>query len=117
MDMRINSSGIVEVLSLAGRFDSQTAPRVLAWLNDTIDDQHNRIVVNLENVSFVDSTALSTLVHGMKGARAKAGDLCLSGLQQPVRIIFELTRLDRVFDIYNTEEDAVQALATPKAHG
>ncbi len=117
MDMKINSSGSVEVLSLTGRFDSQTAPRVLAWLNETIDEQHNRIVVNLENVSFVDSTALSTLVHGMKGTRAKAGDLCLSGLQQPVRIIFELTRLDRVFDIYNSEEDAVQALAVSKSHG
>ena len=49
------------------------------------------------------------LVQGMKRCRERDGDLRLCALQQPVRMIFELTRLDRAFEIYQSEEDAVQA--------
>lgn len=66
-------------------------------------------MVNLEQVNFVDSTALATLVQGMKRARQQGGDLYLAHLQPPVRMIFELTRLDKAFAIYASEEEAVRA--------
>jgi anti-sigma B factor antagonist len=52
---------------------------------------------------------MATLVQGMKRCREKEGDLRLSELQQPVRMIFELTRLDRAFEIFNSERDAILA--------
>ena len=67
--------------------------------------------MNLENVVFVDSTALATLVQAMKRCRQLDGDLRLSNLKQPVRMIFELTRLDRAFEIFNLEEEAVGAFS------
>ena len=70
-----------------------------------------QIVVNLASAHFVDSTALATLVQGMKHARQKNGDLYLAGLQQPVRIIFELTRLDKAFRIFAEADEAVAAFS------
>ncbi|MEM7113418.1 MAG: STAS domain-containing protein [Chloroflexota bacterium] len=103
--------GDVSVLALTGRFDAYTANKAKDWLEQATDGQPAHIVVNLEDVTFVDSTALATLVQGMKHSRQKNGDLRLCNLQQKVRIIFELTRLDRAFEIFPGEDEAIRAFA------
>lgn len=103
--------GHVQVLSLAGRFDAYTAKEAKSWLEKATKSHPAQVVVNLEDVTFVDSTALATLVQGMKHSRQKDGDLRLCNLQQKVRIIFELTRLDRAFEIFIGEDEAIQAFA------
>ena len=97
------------VLTLHGRFDAHVAPDVTAWFPAQIAADHRWLLVNLANVHFVDSSALAALVQGMKRTRQHDGDLRLCCLQQPVRIIFELTRLDRAFKMFDTEH----AAATP----
>ena len=109
MDLRSRSAGPVAILELAGRFDSYVAPPVAEWLEKNAVGVPPLIVVNLAGVSFVDSTALATLVGAMKDCRRKQGDLHLCGLQQPVRVIFELTRLDRVFKTFTSEDEAIRA--------
>jgi len=99
----------VKVLSIESRFDMHNATNVRSWLDKATSNQPANIVVNLSQVQFMDSTALSTLIDGMKRSRLHNGDLRLCGLQQPVRMLFELTRLDRVFEIYIDENDAVDA--------
>jgi anti-sigma B factor antagonist len=96
----------VSLLDLVGRFDSYDAPQVASW----IDGATPLIVVNMTQVNFIDSSALAVLVKGLKRCRQQTGDLMLYGLQQPVRVIFELTRLDKAFQIFGTEEEALQAL-------
>lgn len=102
-------NGKTAVLEPVGRFDAHTAPSVAASLEDILQSQIANIVVNLGQVNFVDSTALATLVQGMKRCRQAGGDLSLCCLSQPVRIIFELTRLDRAFTIFDTETEALHA--------
>ena len=109
MAFNTRSSGDAAVAELDGRFDAHIAPQVSAWIEQTAARAPARLLVNLSGVTFVDSTALATLVQGMKRARQHGGDLHLCCLQQPVRIIFELTRLDRAFDIYPSEDEAVTA--------
>ena len=109
MDLNTRTIGNVKVLELSGSFDAYNASHARQWFEDVTSDGTKNIVVNLNRVSFLDSTALSTLVQGLKRSRTVQGDVRLCGLQQPVRMIFELTQLDRVFEIYPCEEDAVQA--------
>ena len=101
----------VQILRLNGRFDAYEVPAVAAFLNEKIDAGQNNLVVNLSNVGFIDSAALSTLVQAMKRARQSGGDCRLCALQQSVRIIFELTRLDRAFQIFSDEAVATQSYA------
>lgn len=101
----------VQTLKLQGRFDAYETPRASAWLNERIDAGQTAIVVNLAEVQFIDSAALSALVQAMKRARQQNGDCRLCELQQPVRIIFELTRLDKAFEIFSSEAKAIQSYA------
>ena len=101
----------VQVLRLSGRFDAYEVPAVAAFLNQKIDAGQNNIVINLGSVGFVDSAALSTLVQAMKRARQSEGDCRLCDLQQSVRIIFELTRLDKAFQVFGDETAATQSYA------
>ncbi|MDF5715165.1 MAG: STAS domain-containing protein [Rhizonema sp. NSF051] len=68
--------------------------------------QHNQFwVIDLEDVDFMDSCGLVTLVKGLKNARQSGCRLVLCHVQAPVRLILELTRLDTVFEIFPTYED------------
>jgi anti-sigma B factor antagonist len=101
----------VNVIALSGRLDSYTVTESRRLLEDALKILPPNIVVNMQEVSFADSTALSALVMTMKRSREANGNLRLCCLQQPVRMIFELTRLDKVFEIYSTEREAVQAFS------
>jgi anti-sigma B factor antagonist len=110
-DMEITERRVndVQILELSGRFDISTANSVLEWIETLTGKPPARVVVNMAKVNFVDSTGLSTLVQGTKQSRMQNGDLYICGLQQPVRIIFELTRLDKYFEIFSAEEEAIAA--------
>jgi anti-sigma B factor antagonist len=104
---RSNTNG--KILRLTGRFDTLNAEPEQTCIDEETESEPANLVVNLQDVGFVDSTGLATLVAGMKRSREMKGDLRICGLQQPVRMIFELTRLDKAFEIFNSEEEAVQA--------
>lgn len=105
MQTKITYTNDIPVLNLAGRFDAHAVGEVRDWLEG--NTAVSQAVINLADVHFVDSTALSTLVQGMKWLRQRGGDLYLANLQQPVTIIFELTRLDKAFQIFDSVETAV----------
>jgi anti-sigma B factor antagonist len=99
----------IKVISLSGRLDSYTVSASRKLLDEAMESQPPDIVVNMQAVNFIDSTALSALVQALKRSRELNGNLRLCCLQQPVRMIFELTRLDKVFEIFSSEREAVQA--------
>lgn len=112
MQIKSYDAGPVTIVALSGRFDNHVAPSVAQSLEKATSATPAHVVVNLSDVHFVDSTALATLVQGLKRCRQKDGDLFLCGLQQPVYMIFELTRLDKAFAIFADENHAIRAFTT-----
>lgn len=108
MEIIKSSRSNLPVLQLKGRFDAHEVEPVNSWLAEQVKAGNARLIINLEGVNFIDSSALSTLVRGLKLSREQGGDLHVCTLQQPVRVIFELTRLDKAFDIFPTEEEAAK---------
>ena len=108
MEIIKSSRSNLPVLQLKGRFDAHEVEPVNSWLAEQVKAGNARLIVNLEGVNFIDSSALSTLVRVLKLSREQVGDLHVCTLQQPVRVIFELTRLDKAFDIFPTEEEAAK---------
>ena len=100
----------VAVVRPKGRLDAFQAPMLAEAMAEHERAHLHHIIINLEDVDFMDSIALSTLVQGLKHALQAGGDLYLCCVQQPVQIIFELTRLDKVFQIFDTEANAVNAI-------
>ena len=109
MELTYTFDGKVAILRLVGEFDLTEMAKVDAWFDQHIEKMPAYVVVNLEHVSFIDSAGLSSLVYGMKQARKKEGDLHLCAIPADVHLVFELTRLDQVFSIYESEVEAVQA--------
>lgn len=76
-------------------------------LLDLIEEGKTHVVVDLSETEFVDSSFLGALVTGLKRATSKDGDVRISGLQPSVRAMLELTRLYRIFDIFDNVDEAV----------
>lgn len=111
MEMKTRVTGDINVLELAGRFDTNTVPPVAAWFEQVTSSPGAKVLVNLANATFVDSTALATLVQALKRCQQLKGDLYLCGMRRPVYMIFELTRLDKAFSIFVDEEHAMKAFS------
>jgi anti-sigma B factor antagonist len=110
MDITNEQVNGITVLKLSGRFDAYAAPSLEKFFQKGAPDTQPYIIINLEQVSFIDSTALAALITGMKRFRQQNGDLVICSLQQTVRVIFELTRLDKVFSNYATQEEAIKSV-------
>jgi anti-sigma B factor antagonist len=96
----------LNVLTAEGELDLASAPSLKWALTDVLSDGGRRIVVDLSQVTFIDSTALGVLVgvHRSLPVGARLGIVCT---HDEVMNIFELTGLDATFDIFRTLDDAL----------
>ncbi|MBE2294533.1 MAG: STAS domain-containing protein [Phycisphaerales bacterium] len=98
----------VDIVALAGRLVMADVPQVRQRLLATVEQGNGKLVLDLAEVGFMDSSGLSVLVSVFKAARLKNGDVVLLHLSPTVRSLIELTRLQQIFTIF---EDEVAALA------
>jgi anti-sigma B factor antagonist len=94
------------VLSVKGEVDVYTAPRLREKLVELVSEGHRKVVVDLEEVDFLDSTGLGVLVGGLKRLRSHGGDLMLVSTQARILKVFEITGLTGVFRISSTVDEA-----------
>ena len=66
-----------------------------------------KIIVDLEKVSYVDSSGLATLVEILKKSKAQGVQLALSGMSDKVKSLFEITKLDKLFTIFSNQQQAL----------
>ena len=95
------------VLSLSGEVDLYTAPEFKQQLLEVIGQGGKEVVVDFSDTTFIDSTTLGVLVGGVKRLRTNDGQLALVCSDRNITKIFEITGLDRVFNIYPTRVEAV----------
>lgn len=82
------------------RIDAHNSGELKTYLLQLIESGETRIVVQLANVRFIDSSGLGALLSANKQIALKSGKLVLANIQKQVLSMFELTRLNRVFEIY-----------------
>ncbi len=92
--------------------DASNADELRQRVN-AVEREHSRLVIDMSQVEFVDSSIIGALVGLLRRARTAGGDVKLAALHPDVEMIFELTRLQRVFRILPSVEEAVEDFATP----
>ena len=97
----------VAVIGFAGRLDMLSAVDVKQKLVEVVEGGSHRLVIDLDKVSFVDSSGLGALISGLKAARVAGGDLRLARPDKQVRYILEVSTLERVLRPYATVEEAL----------
>jgi anti-sigma B factor antagonist len=96
----------VPVIKLEGEVDVYTAPQLKQQMISLLESGTKQIVIDLTKVEYFDSTALGVLIGGLKRMRERDGNLSLICPNPRIRRVFEITGLDKVFDIYNSVDDA-----------
>lgn len=102
-----DTSGDVPVLAVKGEIDVSTAPELRDRLVQANQKGATTVVVDLSEVTFLDSTALGVLVSGLKRFRSAGGDLRLVVTGRSVAKVLEITGLNDVFKIFATADEAV----------
>ncbi|HSH00355.1 MAG TPA: STAS domain-containing protein, partial [candidate division Zixibacteria bacterium] len=100
-------TGSVTTLTLNGRLDLTSGGALKEKMKQEFDAGNVKIHLNLGKVDFINSSGLGSLVSLMKETRLRHGRLTLSDLAAYVREIFEVTQLAHIFEIYQTQEEAV----------
>ena len=98
----------VIVLTPTGRLDITTAWQFRLKLQECISKLSPHVVVNLGQVNFIDSSGLTSLVAGMRDADKESGSFRLCNVHPEAKLVFEVTMMDSVFDIYDTEVEALE---------
>lgn len=96
------------VLVLEGEIDLHETPAVRERMNPLIDAKLPHIVVDLGGVSYIDSSGLALFIEAMQRIQAYGGKFALCALRPTVRTIFEIARLDQIFQIF-PDKAAAQA--------
>ena len=99
--------GGIGVVRPAGRLDLLTATEVRQSVAQAIAAGNRRLILDLAEVAFMDSSGLAVLISGLKAARLAGGDLRIARPTDQVRFLFDLTGLDRVMRLYPTVEEAL----------
>ena len=107
MKITVKADGGTTIVSLDGRLDLATGTNLKEEIKKVCDKGANRIHLNLQKVEFINSSGLGALVSVMKQVRIKKGKLTLSNLAPYVREIFEITQLLNVFEIHETQQEAL----------
>ena len=97
------------MLRLEGEIDLHVSPAVTAALNAMIEKKPKQLIIDLTKVSYIDSAGLATFIEAMQKIEAYGGKFALAGLQETVRSIFEISRLDQVFQIFPDVDTALAA--------
>ena len=98
------------VIELEGEVDVYTAPQLKQQMISLLEGGSRRMVVDLTKVEYLDSTALGVLIGGLKRMREQDGNMVLVCPSPRIRRVFEITGLDKIFDIYNSTDEAQSAL-------
>lgn len=116
MAISIRQNGTATIVDVVGDITLHNTPEVRKVLLDLLREKHaGKVVMNLGAVKYIDSAGVASLVEGLKVSREMKSGFALFGLSRAAREVLELTRLIKVFQVYNTEEEAVLGVATASA--
>jgi len=107
---RINENG-VSLLSLHGRFDAAAAPDAESVFKDFINENPDRVVVDLADVEYISSGGLRVIIMLAKSIEKSGGALRLCALSPFVSEVFELTNLGKRYVLCDSREEAVASLS------
>lgn len=95
-----NADDSTAVIRVIGRLNMVAAPRLRELVATTVTDGRTRVVIDLADTEFIDSSGLGALIAGLKAARSAGGDLRIARPTAQVITVLELTNLNRVLRPY-----------------
>ncbi|MBD0346819.1 MAG: STAS domain-containing protein [Coleofasciculus sp. Co-bin14] len=105
-------SPVVKVLQPSGILDGTKAGQFRQEITKLVESNVNIVLIDFQDVTFMDSSGLGALVMELKTVRAAGGKLFICSVNEQIKMLFELTSMDRVFEIFPTREDFENAVVS-----
>jgi len=100
----------IPIVALKGEIDLHTCAEMRDTLRDLIEKGHHQIVINLAEVPYLDSAALGVMVDAVRRVREHEGGISLVSTTPFVRRAFEITRLVKIFQLYESNNAALEEI-------
>ena len=107
MSVKIETKNGLTVCHVEGEVDINSSPAIKKSFDKLISAKTPKIVINLSKVTYVDSSGLATLVELLKNMRSYGGKMRLTNLSSKVKSLFEITKLEKLFEIMADEAEAI----------
>nr|WP_296067970.1 STAS domain-containing protein [uncultured Actinoplanes sp.] len=104
MDLQLSSlpGRACAAVGVGGEVDSDTSPELFDFLQDVADAGAVQVVLDLTDVTFMDSSGLGVLMVWFKQLGARGGRLCVAAVRPPVEYVLRVSAVDQVLDVYDT---------------
>ena len=109
MDFTTDTEGDVRVINIPDRLTSETSDVLKRMLKELVDKGYYKIVMNLEQTEYMDSSGLGAIVSKIAATRSKKGDIRLASPRKYVVNLLELTHIDQIIKIYDQRSEAVNS--------
>ena len=106
MIISVRESSTVRIVDVKGDVDLGTSPNLRRALFDSLQER-TKVALNLGAIRYIDSSGIATLIEVLKASQGLKKDFVLFGLSPAVQEVFRLTHVNRIFRIFETEEQAV----------
>lgn len=104
-------SSIVKVIHPSGVLDKLQTEKICQEIADEINTGSRLFLIDLQNITFMDSAGLGSLAKAFKLVRSVGGELCLCSLREQPRILFELTGVEQIFKVFVNRDEFKEAFA------
>ncbi|MDY6934054.1 MAG: STAS domain-containing protein [Spirochaetota bacterium] len=109
MDITKTTKGDIVILNIFGEIDLYNAPEIKDIINKLIQEQKYNVIIDLAKVSYIDSSGIGALISSLSNLKKYQGGLKIINVYASVRKVFELTKLTSFFEIYDSEEEAINS--------
>jgi anti-anti-sigma factor len=111
VSLEIRSESGIEVVDITGVLDAFSTADAKAELKKLTDARHYKIVLNMQNVTYVNSTAIGAIVAVAQQVRRRKGDLKIYGMKEDIRKVFDLVGASKILEIFETEQEAASSFS------
>lgn len=105
----------VKILEVSGDIDFYSSPDLRSALHKILEKEKTKLLVNLKKVPYIDSSGLATFVELLQKTRTQKGSLVLAELSETVRGVFQIAKLDSIFQLASSDEEALRWLSSSSA--
>ncbi len=109
MGFEVNKEGDVTVLDVEGQLIVGNRQELKQKVLDELESGEKRFLIDFDRTGYIDSSGLGVLVSLSKKIREQGGELRLANLNEDLRTLFELTKLDTLFRIADSREEALSS--------
>ncbi|MGL5050493.1 MAG: STAS domain-containing protein [Fusobacteriaceae bacterium] len=108
-DITEKNIGDIKVLKISGELDALVAPKLKDKITKLVEGDTTKFIINFEELVHINSLAMGILRGKLRSVKEVGGDIKLIKLNEHIKTIFEMIGLDEIFEIYESEDEAVKS--------